>query len=392
MTSSPRDANDFSLTWCGPLDRLQARLGFAPAESPRLGARALGIALFAWLPLLVIELVSPHESPVDVTFFHDIASYVRFLVVIPILILAEGAVSRRTRMVAAGFAKSGLIRDEDAPRFIDAVETTRKRADSILAEAILLALACLTIWFAVRELANDNVVFWYEAVSSGGGRLTVAGWWYAFVASPLVFFLFLRWAWRYLVWTLFLRRVSRLHLEIVGTHPDRAGGLGFVTLGHDAFAMCTFALSAVVAAAAANRILHQQVSLREYQSPLIAIVVLQVVIGLLPLFVFLPPLVMAKRRGLLQYGELGNHYVQLFHRKWVEKKNPSDEPLLGTSDIQSLADIGGSFERLDRMSVVPFDRRTVMAFAAAAAVPMLPLLLTVMPLRDMVRLLVKAMM
>ncbi|HEU4929003.1 MAG TPA: hypothetical protein VFU38_04175, partial [Candidatus Krumholzibacteria bacterium] len=369
----------------------QARLVFAGAESPHLPARALGVALFAWLPLCVIELLTRHQADVQVTFFQDIASYVRFLVVIPVLILAEGAVSRRTRMVATYFAMSGLVRAEEAPRFVAAVHATRKRAESVLAEAILLALACVAIWFSVRALTHDGVVFWYEAPDASGERLTFAGWWYAYVASPIVMFLFLRWGWRYLVWWMFLHRVSKLDLQIVGTHPDRAGGLGFVTIGHNAFTMCTFAMSAVLAAAAANRILYQGVALKEYQSVIIGIVVVQIVLGLIPLLVFTRRLVMAKRRGLLQYGELGSHYVQLFHRKWVEKEDPQDEPLLGTGDIQSLADIGGSFERLQTMSAVPFDRRTVMVFAAAAAVPMLPLLLIVMPLRDMVRLLVKAM-
>ena len=393
MSSAQRTADtaNFSVTWCGPIDRLQARLGFAGAESPNLPARAVGMALFAWLPLLVIEIFTRREADVAVTFFQDIATYVRFLIVIPVLILAEGAVSRRTRMVATAFATSGLVRADDAARFVDAVQATRKRAASVLAEAILLALACVAIWFSVHTLTRDNVMFWYEAPDASGVRLTFAGWWYAYIASPVVMFLFLRWAWRYLVWWMFLHRVSKLELQIVGTHPDRMGGLGFITIGHNAFTMCTFAMSAVLAAAAANRILYQGVSLKEYQSVLIGIVVVQIILGLIPLLVFSRQLVMAKRRGLLQYGELGSHYVQLFHRKWVEKKDPPEEPLLGTGDIQSLADIGGSFERLQNMGIVPFDRRTVIAFAGAAAVPMLPLLLTVMPLREMVKLLVKAM-
>jgi hypothetical protein len=68
-----------------------------------------------------------------------------------------------------------------------------------------------------------------------------------------------------------------------------------------------------------------------------------------------------------------------------------DESMLGSGDIQSLAAIGGSFERVDGMRTVPFDRKTVVVFAAAAAAPMLPLLLTVMPFKEMVKLLVKAM-
>jgi hypothetical protein len=117
-----------------------------------------------------------------------------------------------------------------------------------------------------------------------------------------------------------------------------------------------------------------------------------VVLALVPLLTFMRPLLIVKRKGIIKYGDLGGRYVREFEQKWIEGKGAPGEPLLGTGDIQSLADIGGSYERLDKMSVVPFDRRTVLAFAAAAAIPMIPLLLTVISLRELMQLFVKAMM
>jgi len=385
------DADSFSLTACGPVDRLQARLGIAGAEPPRLVVRAVALALFAWLPLFVFSLVTRGETSPDVTFFQDVAAYVRFLVVIPLLVFAEATVGRRTRMVAQGFATSGLIRAADAPRFVAIVRSTRKLADSFLAETIIAVIALAAVWLTVQGLEKDGVLFWYERGGPSGERLAPAGWWYAYVASPIALFLFLRWAWRFMVWTIYLRRLSKLDLHIMGTHPDRSGGLGFITIGHDAFSICIFAASAVVAAAAANRVLYEGVQLKEYQSAIIGFIVMAVVFGIAPLLAFMKPLVLAKRKGLLEYGELSSRYVKSFEQKWIEKGPAPDEPLLGSGDIQSLADLGGSYERLDTMRTAPFDRRTMIAFAAAAAAPMLPLLLTVMPLREMVQLLVKAM-
>jgi hypothetical protein len=385
--AAPLNATDFSLTACGPVDRLQERLGIAGAEPPRLVLRALVLALFAWVPMAVIEIFAQHQTAPQVAFFQDIAAYVRFLIVIPVLIFAEGTVGRRTRMVATGFAKTGLIGEEESSRYQMIVRRTRKLADSFLVEVAILVLAWAAIAVIMRGLSQDGIVYWYEGAAD---RLSVSGYWYAYVASPIVLFLFLRWAWRFVVWAWFLRRVSKLDLRVVGTHPDHAGGLGFVTVGHDAFAMCTFAASAVLAGAAANRILYEGVHLTDYQSAVVGFIVMAVVIGILPLFVFLKILVRAKRIGLIKYGEFASKYVNSFERKWIDKKNVSDE-MLGSGDIQSLADLGGSFERLDTMRSVPFDRRTVIAFAIAAASPILPLFLTVMPLREMVHLLFKAM-
>lgn len=384
------DADEFSLTACGPFDRLQARLGLGGAEPPGLVYRAVALALLAWLPLLVMAILHRPDTPPAVTFFQDIASYVRFLVVIPLLVLAEASIGRRTRMAATGFATSGLIRAEDEARFVSLITRMRKLADSFIAEALILVIAVIFLWFTVQTLTTDGVVFWYEQASAGGERLTLAGRWYAYAASPILVFLFLRWGWRFLLWSFFLRRVAKFKLRIMVTHPDRAGGLGFITVGHDAFAVCAFALSAVVAAAAANRVLYEGISLREYQSAIAGFIVIITLLSIAPLVSFMPPLVIAKRRGLLQYGDLASRYVELFEEKWIDRR-PAPDDLLGSGDIQSLADLGGSFERLDTMRSVPFDRRTVIAFAAAAAVPMLPLLLTVMPLREMLQLLVKAM-
>jgi hypothetical protein len=387
------ELTDFSITDCGAMDRLVMRLGISrPPDARYLVRRAVLASLLAWLPLLAIGVFTSHEGERPaISFLHDIAVHVRFILVVPLLILAEGAIGQRTRLVAAGFLTSGLVTETDAPRFQAAVRTTRRLVDSVWLEVLLLAMTYVLVWFAIQTVKSDGVLVWFEGAAADGHRLTPAGWWYALVAAPLASFLFLRWLWRYLVWTLFLQRLSRLRLRLVASHPDRAGGLGFINVGHAAFAVIAFAAGAVVAAAAANRILYEGVSLKAYQSVIIGFIVISVVVGIAPLLSFMRPLVLTKRRGLVEYGDLATRYVQSFERKWVSGGGDSKEQLLGTSDIQSLADIGGSFERVDHMKVMPFDRRTVMAFAFSAAAPMLPLLLTVMPLSDVIRFLLKAM-
>lgn len=360
----------------------------APSRQRLLAS--VGLALLAWLPLLLLRLAFGRTGPEPtVTFFEDIAAHVRFLLVVPLLMVAEGVITARTRMVWATFHTSGLVPEDQRPRFDQMVARTARLADTGVAQAVLAGLAAAVIGASIRVQAADAVFSWFEEQGARGTRLSPVGWWYA-VASVMLAFLYLRVLWRYLLWCWLLFRASRLDLRLVGTHPDRAGGLGFVNVGHSAFSMLPLASSCILAARVATDVLQAGVPLRSFQLPLIAFVVLSLALAMLPFPIFLRPLAATKRQGLMEYGTLATRYVQDFERKWVRGDPPAGETLLGTGDIQSLADIGGSYERLASMKVLPLDRYTVIAFAAAAIVPLLPLALTVMPLEEIVKVLLRA--
>jgi hypothetical protein len=242
---------------------------------------------------------------------------------------------------------------------------------------------------SIRAQAADGVLRWFEEQDAGGTHLSVVGWWYV-AASVMLAYLTVRLLWRYGLWCWLLFRASRLDLRLVGTHPDRAGGLGFINVGHTSFAVVPFAASCVLASRVATEVLQLGVPLKTYELPLLSFVVLVLVLGMLPLPIFARALARTKRWGLMEYGRLATRYVQEFETKWVEDETPAEETLLGTGDIQSLADIGGSYERLVEMKVTPLDRRTVIAFGLASLLPLLPLALTVMPLEEIVRVLLRA--
>ena len=63
---------------------------------------------------------------------------------------------------------------------------------------------------------------------------------------------------------------------------------------------------------------------------------------------------------------------------------------MGTPDISSLADLGNAYEVLDRMRPMPFDPAD--ALALAALIPLAPLLLTIMPVAEMLELAGKVLM
>jgi hypothetical protein len=351
--------------------------------------RAVATALFAWTPLAVASVLAGARPGTDVSFFGDVAVHVRFLLVVPLLILADASIGPRSRLVVCEFLKSGLIEGTEMSRYESAVQRARHLLNSALAEIVMILAAIGMALLAARAVTSEEIVFWFEHASGAGAGMTPAGWWYAFIATPIVMFLFLRWMWRYLIWIWFLRRVSKMRLSLSATHPDLMGGLGFVAFHQTVFARLTLAASCGAAAAAANRILHSGADLNDHLWAVAAFTVLAVVIGVAPLLSFTAPLVRLKRRGIFEYGRVATDYVLSFERKWLGDRPPRDEPLLGSGDIQSLADIGGSFQRVQGMKVALVDRRITLSFAAAAIVPALPLLLTSMPFKDIARLLIK---
>jgi hypothetical protein len=353
--------------------------------------RALVPSAIVWVPLLVLALVRPHEGEgAAISFFDDLATHVRFLVVVPLLVIAGASIGRRTRLVAAQFVNANLLSSADRPRFDALLRKARRALESNVAETVVAAVAGAFVWSAVRALLHDGVTFWFETADTGGSaRLTPAGWWYV-LGSWVPVFLFLRWAWRYAVWCWLLFRWSRLDLQLVATHPDRAAGLDFVSFGHTAFAYLGFAASCLVAGTVGTRVLHEGEALSSFQLPLAVFIAISIIVGLLPLAVFWRPLWRAKENGLMAYGAFSSRYVQGFHRAWVGAE-PRKSPMEARDDIGPLCDIGESFERVSDMRIVPISLKHTLVFALAGLAPMLPLLLTVMPLKDLLTLLMRSM-
>jgi hypothetical protein len=102
-----------------------------------------------------------------------------------------------------------------------------------------------------------------------------------------------------------------------------------------------------------------------------------------PLLVFASQLAQAKRKGLHEYGTLAERYVREFDTKWLRCGAPADEPLVGSGDIQSLADLANSYEVVRTMRIAPITRDAVIGLAAATLLPIVPLVLTMMPLEEL---------
>jgi hypothetical protein len=383
-----RDAEDFSLVLGGPLYQLMRRAHLSDDALQLVRQRVVVIALVTWLPLLVLSALEGRlrAGSTAVPFLLDLEVHIRFLVVVPLLIVAELVVHRRLRPVGLAFLERNLVPEAALPRFDAALRSAYRLRNSVLVEVLLIVavygIGVLIVWRHYSALDTET---WYATQSAAGSRLLLAGMWYGYVSLPFFQFLLVRWYFRLFVWTRFLWQVSRIQLSIIPTHPDRFGGLGFLSNTVYAFAVLLVAHGAMVAAQLASRIFFLDASLVEYKFEIAVMVAFLLCVVFGPLLVFAPQLASAKRTGLREYGTLAECYVREFDAKWLRGGAPASEPLVGSADIQSLADLSNSFEVVRSMRVVLVTRDSLLQLGAAVLVPMAPLALTMMPLDEIAK-------
>jgi hypothetical protein len=205
------------------------------------------------------------------------------------------------------------------------------------------------------------------------------------VSLPVFQFLLLRWYFRLFIWSRFLWQVSRIELSLVPTHPDRVGGLGFLANTVYAFVPLAVAHGVMLAGLLANRIFYLGAALPEFKVEIAVLVAFLLCLVLGPLLVFAPQLAQAKRTGNREYGTLAERYVREFDAKWLRGGASVDEPLVGSADIQSLADLGNSFEVVRTMQIAPITRDALLRLVAATLAPVVPLALTMMPFEELLK-------
>lgn len=392
-TISGTGAEDFSIILGGPLYQLflKARVGGESWQALR--RRVLLLTLLAWAPLLILAIAEGHAwgESVKLPFLKDIEMHARLLLALPLLILAEVVVHLRMRPVVQQFVERGLIPDVSRAKFDAAVASTLRLRNSLTAEVLMLAFVYIVgvglIW---RTQVALDVSSWYG--TSIGGRLqpSLAGWWMGLVSVPLFQLLLLRWYFRLFAWARFLWLVARIELSLIPTHPDRCGGVGFLASVINAFSPVLLAQGVVLSGTLANRIFYAGARLTDFEVEVIGLVTVLVFAILGPLMVFAPKLATLKRTGLREYGTLAQRHSREFDHKWLRGGAAEDESLVGSPDISSLADLGAGFDVVNDMRLVPFSIRTVVQLAVVTLFPIAPLLLTMIPLKDLLEQLLQA--
>ena len=381
---------DFSLVLGGPLFQLFLRLGLTTVNLDLLKKRIIYITLFAWLPLFFFSFVEGTAfGNVGVPFLYDMEVQARFLAALPLFIAAEYLVHKQLRVLVGQFIDRGIITEKVLPCFRELIASAMKLRNSVIFELILLLLVFvgghyLSGMVSVVEAMASHTGSWYEASDTAEKHLSMAGYWYFFVSRPLFQFIAYRWYFRIFIWARFLWQTSRLDLNLIPTHPDRACGLGFLSMNSVLFSPLIMAHGVLFAGLIANSIFFTGAKFTDFMILILGVIVVVQFIVLGPLTVFTPSLMRAKRMGLRDYGVLASWYVGEFDRKWV-RGGVAHERLIGSSDIQSLADLANSFQVIRDIRSFPFDKDTVIQVALFALIPILPLVLTMIPLEELIK-------
>lgn len=337
----------------------------------RLTWAAIGIT---WVPVVLLSLLGRDEG--GHPLLHSVSVHVRLLVTIPCFFLAEAAVHAATRRCLERLAEGRWVVDPDGalPRLLASVGRAR---DGTFAEVALVVVALALSVDALLDLVRPA-----GAAAPDWSRLPPAALLcYTLVSLPIFHFLGLRWLWRWALWAYLLVRLARLDIRPLATHPDEQGGLSLLSEPSVGFSPVVFGFSAMVFGDRAAGFVpsSEQLVRLLLQGALLALVFVLLAFG--PLIVFAPCLFRARLEAERELGNLGAEYVRAFDGRWFGRRVQGG--LLGTPDIQSLADLASAWDVLRRMRLVPVTRRQVLVIAVATFLPLVLLVLTKFPLVEL---------
>ena len=159
-----RDAENFSLVLGGPLYQLLRRAHLSGDALQMVRQRVVVIALVTWLPLLVLSALEGHlwAGSTTVPFSFDLEVHIRFLAVVPLLIVAELVVHRRLRPIGLGFLERNLVPEAALTRFDAALRSAYGLRNSVLAEVLLIVavygIGVLIVWRHYSALDTATLV------------------------------------------------------------------------------------------------------------------------------------------------------------------------------------------------------------------------------------------
>ncbi len=363
--------------------RFYRRIGLIPRNGLGIARRALFFALVTWLPLVVwaywhaIAIPGQTGEPL----LQHFGIHARFLVAIPLFIFGEGMMHKLVAKLIPYFYSSGLIRADQRSLFKQALRDTLSLRDSSIPWVVIGAIVFTTVVLQPPYQEMHELI-WANTAAPAAFNLGFGGWWMVFVSRPIFFALSWVALWRLALVFVLFKRIAVLDLELVPTHPDRAGGLGFLEKIPMAFSLSVFAISLVLASRLAHEVVYHGLQVQSLK--LLAVVFLGVILLLFlsPLLVFFPKLSAAKRKARLEYGALVGNHGRLVHKRWIRHEVITDESLLQAPEIGPVADALSLYEAVVQMRPAPIGKSAVLSIVVPAALPLIALFAIQVPIKD----------
>ncbi len=389
MAASPVNPKEprLELIRGGPFYRVQEATHLLTPDRWNVGRRIVFALSIGWLPLLLITLLLNKSELWNLLRNYPVNA--RMLIAVPVLFVGLTVMDVFFQKIATHLRKTNIVSSQDAPRFEAIIARLLRIRDSPLPELIIVLITYTLVFLMVREKLS-GAPSWAMYYWDGRPHLSATGWYYALVSQLVYQFLIGLTLWKWLLWSVFLFQLSRLNLQLVPTHPDRHGGLGFLSLSLTGFVPLAFAVSIAAGANWRATILLHRAHVSDFKLEAAALLILITLTAVGPLLFFLPRLGKLRREGLLQYGLLGQLQSMEFDTKWVKMRAGHENEFLAAQEISTLTDFATTYENIRKMQPFPVEKGALLGLALAVLLPLLPVVLAEIPFAVVIKNLLQA--
>jgi hypothetical protein len=367
------------------LFRAQQAIGLIPRRGGFGLGRRIAIAVaITWLPLVLYALWQRLLFPgtVPEPFLQHFGVHARFLLALPLLLLAESSSDAALRRVLPQFVTRGIVDDALRPAFQKVLQRGGALRGSRTALLVMIAAVALATILGWAE-GNDMHELAWESTASGSVHFGAL--WFSFVSRPVFLLVLIAWAWRLgvLAWT--FSRIASLELRLAPTHPDRTAGLGFLEQLTIGMAPLFFAIAVPIAGRWGHEAMYHGLDVHTLKVPTIALVAILAAVGLAPLLAFAPRLKQVRKESLAAYGALLAEHGRFVERRWIRHESVDDHGLLSAPELGPVADTVALYEVIAKMRTIPVGRKALLPVVLASALPLIPVFAMQIPLKEIVK-------
>jgi len=386
------DDNKYELVTGGLIDTIMVKLNFRSEENPGYIKRAIFYSAVTWFPLMLLSIFEGNliDENVDINFLEDFLTHIRFLLVVPFLVMIERVVDNSLDNYVNSTHR--IIEEKEEIKFGAITKRLQNLSDAFLPEVIfilIIGLIIFTNWSSL-EFSQSK---WNLRREELGSDFSIAGIYYLFISIPIYELLLIRWFWRWCIWTYSVFKFSRLNYNIESTHADKMAGMEYLNIVPFNFGIVALSLAAITSALLGIGIVYFNHSLTEYYYLILAFIIVIPVTIYLPLLLFIPALIKAKIRGISYFGSLIQHHNVLYKLKWMSGSMPENENILGSLDNSSMADINGAYQQsISEMSSIPINLRMMISVMLILIIPFIPLLGTMYTFGELINKLIEVFM
>ena len=379
--------DEVSLVRGGPFYRAQEALRLVHPDHWHLGRRVIFAIAIGWLPLVLITLLFNPRAVFGL--LTDYTVNARMLFGVPVLLAGQPVMETAFRAIVRHIRDAGLLTPTDTDRLDQTLVRLIRLRDSVIPELMFVVVA----YAKVAETVQTQLMYvrpWGLAGTGVEAHLSAAGWYYVLVSQLLYGLLMLISLWKWLLWCIFLYRLSKLDLQLVPTHPDQHGGIGFLGLSPVAITPTILVGSAVIGATWRSEVFREHMHFMSFKIDAVVLVGVVLIVVLGPLVLFVPRLTRLRRLGIFEYGALGQLESMQFHQKWILHRAGREEEFPATPEASTLTDYGSSYQNIEHLQPFPFDQGAFVALILAIAIPLLPVVLAEVPFVTVLKALLEA--